>query len=130
MLSVLQILKALVEIVGMALLGQGLLFLLAGARRDQNLFYRIISTITAPILKAVRFVTPRFVIDPHIGFVAFFLVLAVWMALRIAIIGGCADDLQQSACASLVEDYVKLCGNGVQEACDLLARNRLLVPPQ
>jgi ABC-type uncharacterized transport system permease subunit len=81
MLTLVVILKALTEIAGLALLGQGILFVLAGANREQNLFYKVLKTITSPIMRAVRFITPRFVPDRHIGVAAFFLVVGLWLAL-------------------------------------------------
>ena len=83
-LLVISILRVLAEVSGYALLGQGLLALLAGAKREQNVFYRILKTITSPVSRAVRFITPRFVIDAHIPFLAFFLVFWIWVALSFA----------------------------------------------
>jgi ABC-type uncharacterized transport system permease subunit len=77
------ILKAIVEIAGLALLGQGVLFILAGRYRHQNMFYGILKTVTAPIFKATRFIAPRFIVDQHIGFLAFFLLMVLWVALTI-----------------------------------------------
>ena len=79
MLLLATILKALVEIALMFMLGQGLLVVLAGASRHQNLFYKVIAMVTSPIMKATRFITPRLVVDQHIGFVAFFLLLILWV---------------------------------------------------
>jgi len=79
MLQVAEIIRTLAEVAGYALLGQGALYLLAGANRDKNVPYQILKTITSPILKFARIVTPRFVLDQHIGLVAFFLVLAIYL---------------------------------------------------
>jgi hypothetical protein len=73
------ILKGLVELLLIVMLGQGLLFVLAGAGRHQNLVYRMFATVTAPVMKATRFVTPRFIVDQHIGYVAFFLLVVLWV---------------------------------------------------
>ena len=81
MLNLVIILKALMEIAGLALLGQGILFVLTGANREQNLFYKVLKTVTSPIMRAVRFITPRFVPDRHIGVAAFLLVTGLWLAL-------------------------------------------------
>jgi hypothetical protein len=78
------ILRTLVEVAGFALLGQGLLAVLAGKYREQNLFYRILRTVTQPVVRAVRFVTPRFIIDAHIPMVTFFLLFWLWIVLAIA----------------------------------------------
>lgn len=77
------ILRALVEVAGFALLGQGALAVLAGKYREQNLFYRILRTVTQPIVRAVRFVTPRFIVDAHVPMVTFFLLLWLWIALAL-----------------------------------------------
>ena len=75
------ILKALTEIAGVAFLGQGVLWLLAGARRDQNLVYNLFKTLTSPVTRATRAITPRIIIDAHIGLVAFFLLMVLWVVL-------------------------------------------------
>lgn len=84
MLTIVVILKGLAEIAGLALLGQGVLYVLAGGGREQNVFYRVIRTITSPVTKATRFVTPRALVpDAYIGVAAFFLVAGLWFALTI-----------------------------------------------
>lgn len=83
MLLVAIILKSLIEVALVVMIGQGILFVLAGASRHQNLIYRMFATVTAPIMKATRFITPRFVVDQHIGLVAFFLLAVLW-ALALA----------------------------------------------
>jgi hypothetical protein len=73
------VLKGLIEVLLVVMLGQGLLYLFAGSRRQENLVYRAFATVTAPIMKAARFVTPRFIVDQHIGYVAFFLLAIAWL---------------------------------------------------
>ena len=80
------ILKGINEVALMALIGQAALFVLAGARRDTNFVYTILKTVTAPIMKATRFIAPRFVVDAHIGFLALFFLLvleAILIVLKI-----------------------------------------------
>jgi hypothetical protein len=74
------ILKGLAEVLLLVLAGQGVLFLVAGANRHQNLVYRMFAIVTAPIMKATRFITPRLIVDQHIGFVAFLLLVVLWVA--------------------------------------------------
>jgi hypothetical protein len=81
MYEVIVILKALTEIAGVAMLGQGVLWVLAGSRRDQNIVYNLFKTITSPVMKVARVVTPRVVLDQHIGLVAFFLLAVLWVVL-------------------------------------------------
>jgi len=73
------ILKGLIEVALLVMVGQGILFVFAGSSRHDNLVYRIFATVTQPIMKATRFITPRFVVDQHIGLVAFFLLLVLWV---------------------------------------------------
>ena len=77
------ILKGIVEVAGLALLGQGVLFLMAGKHRHTNMFYTVLKTITSPVFKATRFVAPRFILDQHIGFLAFFFLMVIWVALTV-----------------------------------------------
>jgi hypothetical protein len=80
MLLVAIVLKGLVEMLLLVLLGQGLLYVLAGSSRHQNLVYRMFATVTGPVMKATRFLTPRFIVDQHIGLVAFLLLAILWVA--------------------------------------------------
>lgn len=77
------ILKALTEIAGVAFLGQGVLWVIAGSKRDQNLVYKLFKTLTSPITRVTRVITPRVIIDAHIGLVAFFLLVVLWLGLTI-----------------------------------------------
>ena len=81
MYEVIVILKALTEVAGVAFLGQGMLWVWAGAKRDQNIVYNLFKTLTSPVTRVTRAITPRIVLDQHIGLVAFFLLLVLWVAL-------------------------------------------------
>jgi hypothetical protein len=73
--------KALAELAAMFLLGRGLLYVLAGRRREQNIFYQVLAIVTNPLLRAARWVTPRVVLDKHIPLVTCLLVLWLWLAI-------------------------------------------------
>ncbi len=77
------ILRTLVEVAGFALLGQGALAVLAGKYREQNAFYRVLRVVTAPVVRGVRFVTPRFILDAHIPMLSFFLLFWLWIVLAV-----------------------------------------------
>lgn len=83
MYEIIVILKALAEVAGVAMIGQGVLWVLAGAKRDQNLVYGILKTITSPVMKVTRWITPRVVLDQHLGLVAFFLLIVLWLGLTV-----------------------------------------------
>ena len=83
MVEIIVILKALTEVAGVALLGQGVLWVVAGAKRDKNMFYGLFKIVTSPVMKATRAITPRVILDQHIGLVAFFLLAVLWVALTV-----------------------------------------------
>ena len=80
-LFMLGLLRALVEVAMLFLLGQGLLALLAGRRRHDNMVYKLFVIVTAPVLKAARKITPRQIIDRHLPYVAFAVLFWIWIAL-------------------------------------------------
>lgn len=77
-------LRAVVEVALFSLMGQGLLHVLAGASRDNNVVYKLFKLITSPVTKVVRAITPRFILDRHINLVSFFLLLWLWILLAVA----------------------------------------------
>src|SRR5262245_34510274 len=81
MYEIIVILKALTEIAAVALLGQGILWVIAGSKRQQNAIYQLFRTLTSPVTKVTRLITPRVVLDQHLGLVAFFLVVVLWVVL-------------------------------------------------
>jgi len=83
MYDVIVILKALTEVAGVAMIGQGVLYVLAGAKRDQNLIYRMFEALTSPVMKATRWITPRVILDQHLGLVAFLFLAILWFGLTV-----------------------------------------------
>lgn len=81
-LLLIRILLALIQVSLLSLIGQGLLALLAGSRRDSNPIYMVFKIVTRPLVRAARWVTPRFVLDKHLPFVAFFVLF--WLGLLLA----------------------------------------------
>ncbi|MCX7166372.1 MAG: hypothetical protein NTV11_08865 [Rhodocyclales bacterium] len=81
-LFMLGVLRALVEVAGLFLLGQGLLALLAGSRRHDNTMYKLFLIVTGPVVKATRMVTPRQIIDKHVPFISFAVLFWLWIALN------------------------------------------------
>jgi hypothetical protein len=82
----LKVLKALAEVAGFALLGQGLVYLFAGINREKNFVYVLLRIITSPATKLARLLSPRFVRDQHMPLVAFGLVFWVWVATVVGLI--------------------------------------------
>lgn len=76
----------------MALLGQGLLAMLSGAKRDSNFFYQLLKILTRPFTAAARFITPRQVGDHQVGFVAFFLLVVAWAIVTFEKVSFCLNN--------------------------------------
>ena len=89
MLILVSIFKLLAEISLLALLGQGVLAILAGARREQNLFYQVLQVVTRPLIAGARFITPKVILDRHVPAVAFMLLSFVWLVATITKIDIC-----------------------------------------
>lgn len=83
MYEIIVVLKALTEVAGVAMIGQGVLYAVAGAKRDQNPFYVIFKTVSSPVMKLTRWITPRIVLDRHLWLVAFFLLVVLWFGLTV-----------------------------------------------
>ncbi len=127
MLMLLDILKALLEVAGLALLGQGLLYLLAGARREQNVVYQGLGVVTRPIFRVARLITPSMVLDRHLGLVAFLLVAVTWFFVLVQKQSVCIQGaLGQPSCAALGAEYGRRCAAGQGPACEVLRRNGLM----
>jgi hypothetical protein len=73
------ILKGLSEILALSLVGQGILWLIAGRARESNFVYTLFAAVTRPVMRLARIITPRFVLDRHIWMVAVLIVFLVWM---------------------------------------------------
>jgi hypothetical protein len=82
------IVKALAELAGMFLLGRGLLYVLAGGRRMENIFVQVLAVVTDPIIRAVRWIMPRVVMDGYIPAIAFGLLLWLWLAIVFWVLPG------------------------------------------
>jgi hypothetical protein len=77
-------LRILVEICLFALIGQGVLSVLPGVDRQKNMFYLVLKTIASPGWRVARWISPKFVVDQHIGWVALFLLAVLWIGLAVA----------------------------------------------
>ena len=81
MLQFVVTLKALVEVAMFAFIGQGILWILAGAKREGNWVYGILKTLTKPVFKVARWISPRFILDQHLWLVVLFLLVVTWVAM-------------------------------------------------
>lgn len=91
MLAVLNVLQLVLYIALLALLGQAVLFLLAGARRESNFFYRLLQVVAKPFTLPVRWITPRQVEDRHVPIVTFLLLLVIYAVVTFEKISLCVS---------------------------------------
>lgn len=91
MLLAINIVKLIAEIAGMALLGQWIVGLLAGAKREKNIFYQLLAVIGKPFVLAARWVAPKIVLERHLPLVAFLVVLMIWVLVVILKIQHCVQ---------------------------------------
>lgn len=89
MLLVAETFKLLAEIALLCLAGQWVLGLMAGKRRDENLFYQLFQVLTRPLIRGARLVSPRVVLDQHLPLVAFLLLAFVWIVATLTKIDIC-----------------------------------------
>ena len=76
--------RALVEVAGTLMLGQGILWIFGPKARDGNFVYDLFKMGTRPLIRLTRIITPRFVHDAHVGFVSFFILTCLWLGLAFA----------------------------------------------
>lgn len=89
MLTLILAVKLVTEIALMALFGQWVLGLLAGQRKDNNLFYQVLQLIGRPFVRLASFVSPSFVLERHHPLVAFLLLGLVWFLAVAAKVSHC-----------------------------------------
>ena len=81
LLFVIGALRAIVEMLGLCLIGQGFLYLLAGDYRQQNPIYRFFDLLTRPPRLLTALLLPKKVSGNVVGMLAFGFLFALWIAL-------------------------------------------------
>ncbi len=89
MLFFISAVKLITEIALLALAGQWVLGLLAGQRRDQNLFYQLLQLMGKPFVQVARLVTPKLVLERHLPLVAFLILAFIWVAVTLTKVSHC-----------------------------------------
>lgn len=84
MLTLVILLKGMVEVIAMFFLGQWVLALLSGAQRQHNPVYRLFALCTQPVLRLIRCLTPRIILDQHLPWLAGFWLVLSWLGLTAA----------------------------------------------
>jgi hypothetical protein len=89
LILILNALQLIIYIALLALAGQGLLFLLSGQKREGNLFYQLFQVLNKPWMFLARKLAPARVAPQHHGFVAFFVLSVIYIAVTLAKIEHC-----------------------------------------
>ena len=97
MLTFLNIVQLVLYIALLSLLGRGILYVLAGAKRDTNLFYGLLKIISKPFTVLLRKVTPAKVADHHVPIVTFLVLLLTYAVVTFEKINLCVG-LQMVGC--------------------------------
>jgi hypothetical protein len=71
--------KALAELALMFIVARFLLGLLAGQKRDTNIFYQLLDVAVKPVLWFMRKISPRFILDQHIPLAASSTLIMLWV---------------------------------------------------
>ena len=78
MLTALNAAQLVLYIALLALIGQGALWVLAGAKRETNVFYRLLQVLGKPFTWPVRKMTPKIVSDQQVPLVTFLLLVVLY----------------------------------------------------
>ena len=73
----------------LALVGQGLLYVLAGQKREGNFFYQLFQVLNRPWMALARLVSPAKVASRHHGWVAFFVLGVLYLGVTLLKIERC-----------------------------------------
>lgn len=97
MLLFINIFQLLVYVGLLAVLGQGLLYLLAGQKRQSNIFYQLFQILNKPWMALARWISPARIANEHHGYVAFFVLCVLYLAVTLAKIEHCIS-VQMAGC--------------------------------
>jgi hypothetical protein len=81
MLLTVVILKSLIELSLMFIVGRFVLGLLAGAKRQTNVFWQLLDVAAKPALWLTRRISPRFILDQHIPLATVSWLLVAWVLM-------------------------------------------------
>ncbi len=89
MIPFLNVAQLLLYIGLLALLGQGLLYVLAGQKREGNFFYQLFQVLNRPWMALARWLSPAKVASRHHGWVAFLVLSVLYLGVTLLKIERC-----------------------------------------
>jgi uncharacterized protein YggT (Ycf19 family) len=99
------ILQSLILIAALSLFGQFIVGIFNWGRRHDNFVYQLFSILTKPVVRLVRVVTPRVIIDGHVPAVAFLILIIAYFAVGFAHRDACMANINQAGCARWAEAW-------------------------
>ena len=84
MLTFLNLTQLVLYIALLALMGQGMLHLLAGPGRGSNVFYRVLQLVGSPVTRALRRLLPSAFSDAQVAWLSFALLAALYVTVTVA----------------------------------------------
>jgi uncharacterized protein YggT (Ycf19 family) len=97
--------QTVVLVAGLSLVAQFLVGAFSWSRRRQNIVYRLFEVIASPVVKMVRWVTPKIVLDQHIPLAAFMLLFIAYFWLGFEHRAACQANLNQAGCQKWAEAW-------------------------
>lgn len=98
MVLLIQMAQTLVLVAGLALMGQLLVGAFNWSQRHNNLLFRVFEIIARPVVKVVRLISPKVVLDRHVPAAAFMIMLVVYFWLGFEHRDACKAQVSQSGC--------------------------------
>jgi uncharacterized protein YggT (Ycf19 family) len=99
------ILQSLILVAALSLFGQFIVGMFNWGRRHDNFVYQLFSILTKPVVRLVRVVTPRVIIDGHVPAVAFLFLIIAYFAVGFAHRDACMANINQAGCARWAEAW-------------------------
>lgn len=76
-------LRSIIEMLGLCLIGQGVLYLMAGAKREENPIYALFALIGRPPRRLLALLLPKSVSPVTLGLLTFVLLFVCWVGLAL-----------------------------------------------
>ena len=97
--------QTLVLVAALALLGQAMVGAFNWAKRRDNLLYRLFELVARPVVKLVRLISPKVVLDRHVPVAAFALLLILYFWLGFEHRDSCKAQVNQPSCEKWAEAW-------------------------
>jgi uncharacterized protein YggT (Ycf19 family) len=99
------IVQSLIAVAALSLLGQFVVGIFNWGRRHDNFVYQLFGILTRPVVRVVRLVTPRVIVDGHVPAVALLVLLIAYFGVGFAHRDACMDNINQAGCERWVQAW-------------------------